>query len=720
MRPRAAAVSLFVLTGILVVAGVYVVTKYAATTTIGDARLVERPVIDVVVDVTDYRRPGDESDTAAIEAAMAAAEPGETVRFPPGVYDLDRAFRFRPGLNYVGENAVLRARGDDGIVLAHPPAATVHDVTIRGLTFDNISIVLNGTPQQRHHDITFQDCRFRGGAESDEWAQPYLRLTATSGVTVDSCEFLRGAGHGGRGVIARMTELTVIKDSFFGTTADLEPGVPYGHFRTAINISGYDEQRSEGSRETIVDGNVWRRTPSPELSGECAGCQDHGLYSWGTDRLFVVGNRADGWDTSAAGGSIKVRNQQNTFILDNTLSTSGILTYVYDSHGMPTHLKRLVIRGNTISLPRDAQCHGPYCGISFWRSFTGDGLYERGVYIAENTFTSGGTIRISQAHGPEFCVADNPNADVNDLSTAPGKGIRRLGCTVPRAWSRPLAGVHRGDFNGDDAEDFVHYVEPDGEPGYWRAHLSNGDGFVTEDWGSGVYTSARTAEYGVLVGDFDGDGLDDLTYAGQCGDGGGCWRMHRSTGSSFAAAADWGYDVYASHETAEFGFAVGDFDGDGLDDLVSRGFCGQRQDCWRLLISTGESFAPSDAGDGARWSDDAVGPDLMVGDFDADGLDDIAYLGVCGTEATSCFRVHLSDGDEFEAHDWGGDTYFAGDLTSHFGLHVNDADGDGRSDISYVGRCGTEGKEQWRHHVSTGDGFRVRCASSRILAPHEP
>jgi len=703
-------VSLFVLTGLLVVAGIALVTEYTSAPA-GHARLTERSVVDV----TDYRRPGHESDTPAIKAAIAAADPGDTVVFPPGVYELDRPFQFRAGVNYEGTEATLRARDSGGLVLSHPPKADVHDVTIRGLTFDNVSVELNGTRQQRHADITFVDCRFRGGIESDEWSEPYLRLTYTTGVTVDSCEFLRGAGHGGRGIIARLTDLTVIKDSYFGTTADLEPGVPYGHFRTAINISGYDEQRSEGSRETVVDGNVWRRTPSAELSGECDGCQDHGLYSWGTDRMFVVGNRADGWDTSAAGGSIKLRNQQNTFVLDNTLSTSGILTYVYDSQGMPNHLKRLVIRGNTINLLDDAQCRGAYCGISFWRNFTGDGLYERGVYIAENTFTAGGTIRISQAHGPEFCVEDNPNAEVNDLSGGAGKGIRRLGCTVPREWARPLAGVHRGDFNGDGAEDFVHYVEPDGEPGYWRAHLSDGDGFVTEDWGSGVYTSTRTEEYGVLVGDFDGDGLDDLTYSGQCGDGRTCWRMHRSTGSSFADATDWGHGVYASHETTTFGFAVGDFDGDGLDDLVSRGYCGDRRACWRVHTSTGESFVPHDAGDDARWSDDVVMHELLVGDYDADGRDDVAYLGVCGSKATSCFRVHLSDGHEFEAHDWGGDTYFAGDLTSHFGLRVHDANADGRSDIAYVGRCGSDGPTQWRHHVSTGDGFRVRCAPSRSL-----
>src|SRR5690606_21783757 len=80
----------FVLTGLLVVAGIALVTEYTSAPA-GHARLTERSVADV----TDYRRPGHESDTPAIKAAIAAADPGDTVVFPPGVYELDRPLHFR-------------------------------------------------------------------------------------------------------------------------------------------------------------------------------------------------------------------------------------------------------------------------------------------------------------------------------------------------------------------------------------------------------------------------------------------------------------------------------------------------------------------------------------------------------------------------------------------------------------------------------------------------
>ncbi|WP_106537526.1 FG-GAP-like repeat-containing protein [Haloactinopolyspora alba] len=597
-----------------------------------------------VVSVADHRSGND--DAAAIEAAIAASDTGDTVFFPAGEYVLDRPFRFASDRTYRGaDGATVRSADADGLTIAHTAATPLRDVTIRGLTFDNVRITLTGTARySSFRNVTFLGCRFEGGHESAEWSDPYLRLTYTEGVTVDSCEFLRSAGHGGRGVMARTTRLTVIKDSYFGTTRDLTPGVPYGHFRTAINISGYDTARKAGSQGTVVDGNVWRRTPDPRVPAACEQCQDHGLYAWGTDRLFVVGNHADGWDTTAAGGALKLRNQEDTFVLGNSLSRSGILTYVYDSDDMPRHLRRMVIRGNTIDVARGHRCRGAYCGISFWRNFTGDGRYEQGVRITGNRFTDGGSIRISRGRGSRFCVEGNANASVRQSAT---RGVRR-DCSPPPAWTRPLAGLHRGDFNGDGAEDFVHHVRPDDARGYWRAHLSAGDGFTSARWPADPYTSARTSAYGVQVGDFDGDGLDDLTYAGYCGDRVPCWRMHRSTGTRFEPATEWGADVYPSGETRRYGFAAGDFDGDGRDDLVARGYCGDREPCWRFQLSTGSGFAAHDAGGDARLGDGRVTSEFMIGDYDGDGRDDVAYFGRCGDDARTRWRFHLSDGDGFD------------------------------------------------------------------------
>lgn len=184
-------------------------------------------------------------------------------------------------------------------------------------------------------------------------------------------------------------------------------------------------------------------------------------------------------------------------------------------------------------------------------------------------------------------------------SAAPAMGVRFV--SVPdRQWR--IAGV--GDFDGDGRADLL-----------WR-HSGNGSNAV---WRSGnAATQLRVApvrdlQWHVLgIGDFDGDGRSDVL-----------WR-HPTLGLRIWRAAD----ALAAHAIPTLQFvAIADLDGDGRDDLVGQsGFyapSGVRLFAWRGA-DAGRAF---DLGimslyEFAKWQLQAVG------DFDGDGREDLFWRNV--------------------------------------------------------------------------------------------
>ena len=400
-----------------------------------DARRPESKTVDVGI----FRTPG-RGDAAAVQAAIDAAEPGQTVVFPAGVYELDRPIRFASRRNYAaadGAEVVLRSASADGVTIEQD---LLRDVTISGLSFDNVRLALTGSDDYSAvSDVTLRDCSFRNGQTSSEWGVAYVLLRHTSGVTVDGCEFLRDSAHPGRGVVSDTTRLTVVKDSWFGTTPDLDPAVPDGWFRTAVNLWGHDLATGQGNEEVVVDGNVWRRTPGIGSPAGCEFCQDHGLYAWGSRRLSIVGNRADGWDASPAGGSMKLRNQYDTFVVGNRMRSSGIYSYVYASQNMPEVFRRVSIRDNSIDMRGATGCRH-YCGVTYWRDAEirgQQGTPESDVFIGGNAFVDGGLISVSTDRATAFCVQGNRRAAlISHLGS-----VRTSDCGAAPEWEEPFAGA---------------------------------------------------------------------------------------------------------------------------------------------------------------------------------------------------------------------------------------------------------------------------------------
>lgn len=276
------------------------------------------------------------------------------------------------------------------------------------------------------------------------------------------------------------------------------------------------------------------------------------------------------------------------------MMTSGVTTYTHwGDEQLVKHLYRVRVKANRIDMLGSTNSSR---GTFYRRIDTATGSTsgsfcqviggEDEIYFVGNSFVGGGVLSVGCAVGSEICVQSNVGASLNFN----GLPVRTSGCTVPATWDNPLAGVHRGDFNGDGRDDYAHRVR--GGSGFtWRMHLSSGDGFVDADWGDGVTLRTDTEKYGVHVADFNGDGYDDIAYYAMCGSPSvSCWRVHRSTGTGFFAPRNFGDGVVTSGDTFRFGFHTGDFNGDGRDDILFRGLCGSdRHACWQVSATASSS-----------------------------------------------------------------------------------------------------------------------------------
>ena len=688
-------------------------------------------------------------DPDDVEDAIEAATAGQKVVFPCHivdgkqncVYELDEAIQFKSGVAFVGDEngqTVLKWSGASTLRLEHEGSEAVSNVTIKNLTFENIGINFVGDAGNitDSSNLYLKNLTFKGG-KGDGWAgKGYVTAKYTDGVVIDGCTFLRSKkDEGGRGIRSYLAHNTIIKDSFIGTTKHLPDGAPDGWFRVGINVlNNWSGVKGDPQSKNVkVANTVLRRFHNPDCSiradtnddGDTMDetCLSHGIYAVWYDGLELTNNWVDGFAPDLAENSAKLRNSDNTFVFGNHFMRSGLHLFT-DTGKAPNHLRNLHVRGNRFDISEcDAEEDATYCGIRLAReAISTDEAEElpeaewpdeeRDIYLADNTFANLGIIQVADTvHGPEVCVQNNAGA-TNDFEAT---GVRTSGCS-PGSGDRPLAGVFSGDFNEDGIKDTATRVQSGGTGFWtWRVYASDGDRYQMLDFGDGARVTAETGKYGVHVGDFTGNGKDDIIYYGECF-GAPCWVVQASQGTSFETKTGFGDGMFSSDETVSFGVHVGDFDGDKKDDLVYRGKCGSPAvPCWRVHKSTGTTFTVHNFGNDASWYEgESALYGLMIGNFDGDaaGLDDIAYLGKCGS--SRCIRVHLSTGSAFAYQpnwDQGAGVLRDGpEITEHFGMRVGDMNGDGRADIGYRGRCGTDNK-QWRYHKtkSTGDGFVIVC-----------
>jgi hypothetical protein len=261
-----------------------------------------------------------------------------------------------------------------------------------------------------------------------------------------------------------------------------------------------------------------------------------------------------------------------------------------------------------------------------------------------------------------------------------------------------------GDFNGDGLDDIIAFVRDDengGQTGDVYVALSRSDTFGEQgnQWAEAFCLGNEICR----VGDFNGDNNDDVAAFVRSSDAQreGDVYVSLSNGSSFGAQGDqWAEFFCIGNEVC----ATGDVNGDGLDDIISfvqdTQSGGQEGDVY-VSLSDGSSFGAQ----GNQWAESFCMGDAVcrVGDVDGDDDDDIISFvrsSKSGNEEGNVY-VALSNGaNGFGPRLLWNDFFCIGDET----CRVGNFDGDANDDILAYVRDTQQDEDRGDVYVALSNG----------------
>jgi hypothetical protein len=467
-----------------------------------------------------------------------------------------------------------------------------------------------------------------------------------------------GCGGGGRAHVTLGDDWTVIAHEF---------GHGLGGLADEYCVSGAYSGSEPGTvdltintnRATLKWGNfVNPSTPLPTGIGTCAG------YNQGT--------RPSSWSDNQDVGLFEGGNTNNT----------GVYRPVIDCR-----------------MRSDTPPYCPVCYTSFKRQYDSwTGHTFLGCYVGDFNGDERSDVLVHSGNSIQTFQSDGTQLDLK--FSAVGR--------VPGSWQfQPNDRFYIGDFNGDGKDEVVVFNSVDWVMPYLGLLADDGAGGLRliarydgdiPGWGG----FARNDLF--YVGDFNGDGKDDLyVFNGED------WSMTyvamlRSTGAGFQLVRRFDGDIpgwggLARHDE----LFVGDFSGDGKADLFIFNGADWSMSYVGMFRSTGTNLQMTTRFDGdiPGWGGLASHDRLYVGDFNGDGKSDLyifngddwsmSYVGMFRSTATSLKMAHRYDGD---VPGWGG-------LARHDQFLPADINGDGKTDLfvyntqdwatEYLGRMRSSG-----------------------------
>ena len=304
-----------------------------------------------------------------------------------------------------------------------------------------------------------------------------------------------------------------------------------------------------------------------------------------------------------------------------------------------------------------------------------------------------------------YVDTSNNNASLGTAQVTAGTAVLTLTnpSNVPSgdtAWSATTA-----DFNGDGIPDLAVANYGDGTV---SIYLGNGDGTFTQAKGSPI--PGEFDALSIVAGDFNQDGIPDLAMETGYSDGTVTVLLGNGDGT-FTSAPNSPITVGGDFNTPG-ALAVGDFNGDGIPDLVAFNDFNVISDPGIMTVLLGKGDGTFTVGNPVSVGSAPIS--VAVGDFNGDGIADLGIANFAGANVTillgngdGTFKAATNSPVAVEAFPWS--------------IAIGDFNGDGITDLAVANSKYTSGPPGTVSVLlGVGDGTFHPAADSPIAVGSDP